>query len=278
MNLTSCCGSSTLQRELIKSLKNCTPTNTTEFYTLVAKITQLPKYRMSIILKKMERVLSRDKKLQRLTALRGLQMEEQDDPFKILIGTILSARTRDENTTKVIKKLFARFRTADDIASADIEEIKNLIRSIGFYNIKAERIKRVSQIIVNKFGGQVPNDIDSLLDLPGVGRKTANCVLVYAFNKPAIPVDVHVHRISNRLGLVDTKTVKQTEIELNKMVDRRLWTRVNNTFVMYGQNVCLPVRPICKICDLKEICKYYNNYSHNNNNNNNYPNQKAFSS
>ena len=277
MNLTSCCGSSTLQRKLIKSLKNCTSTNTTEFYTLVAKITQLPKYRMSIILKKMERVLSRDKKLQRLTALRGLQMEEQDDPFKILIGTILSARTRDENTTKVIKKLFARFRTADDIALADIEEIKNLIRSIGFYNIKAERIKRVSQIIVNKFGGQVPNDIDSLLDLPGVGRKTANCVLVYAFNKPAIPVDVHVHRISNRLGLVDTKTVKQTEIELNKMVDRRLWTRVNNTFVMYGQNVCMPVRPICKICDLKEICKYYN-YSHNNNNNNNYPNQKAFSS
>lgn len=232
---------------------------------------------MSIILKKMERVLSREKKLQRLTALRGLQMEEQDDPFKILIGTILSARTRDENTTKVIKKLFARFRTPDDIASADIEEIKNLIRSIGFYNIKAKRIKQVSQIIVNKFGGQVPNDIDSLLELPGVGRKTANCVLVYAFNKPAIPVDVHVHRISNRLGLVGTKTVKQTEIELNKMVDRRLWTRVNNTFVMYGQNVCLPVRPICKICDLKEICKYYN-YSHNNNNGNNYSNQKAFSS
>ena len=232
---------------------------------------------MSIILKKMERVLSREKKLQRLTALRGLQMEEQDDPFKILIGTILSARTRDENTTKVIKKLFARFMTPDDIASADIEEIKNLIRSIGFYNIKAKRIKQVSQIIVNKFGGQVPNDIDSLLELPGVGRKTANCVLVYAFNKPAIPVDVHVHRISNRLGLVGTKTVKQTEIELNKMVDRRLWTRVNNTFVMYGQNVCLPVRPICKICDLKEICKYYN-YSHNNNNGNNYSNQKAFSS
>lgn len=276
MNLTSCCGSPTFQRELIKSgSTTAPPTKTTEFYTLVAKITQLPKYRMSIILKKMERVLSRDKKLQRLTALRGLQMEEQDDPFKILIGTILSARTRDENTTKVIKKLFTRFRTADDIASADIEEIKNLIRSIGFYNIKAERIKQVSQIIVNKFGGQVPNDIDSLLDLPGVGRKTANCVLVYAFNKPAIPVDVHVHRISNRLGLVDTKTVKQTEIELNKMVDRRLWTRVNNTFVMYGQNVCMPVRPICKICDLKEICKYYNNYSHNNNN---YPSQKAFSS
>jgi endonuclease III len=226
---------------------------------------------MNTIIKKMEDVLGREKKLQRLTALRGLQMEEQDDPFKILIGTILSARTRDENTTKVIKKLFARFRTPDDIASADIDEIKKLIRSIGFYNVKAERIKQVSQIIVSKFGGQVPDDIDSLLELPGVGRKTANCVLVYAFNKPAIPVDVHVHRISNRLGLVGTKTVKRTEIELNKMVDSRLWTRVNNTFVMYGQNVCLPTRPICKICDLKEICKYYNyNYY--------YSNQNAFSS
>jgi endonuclease-3 len=218
-----------------------------------------------MILKKMERVLSREKKLQRLTALRGLQMEEQDDAFKILIGTILSARTRDENTTKVVKKLFARFETPDDIASADIEELKKLIRSIGFYNVKAERIKQVSQTIVNKFGGRVPDDIDSLLELPGVGRKTANCVLVYA-------VDVHVHRISNRLGLVDTKTVKQTELELNKMVDRRLWTTVNNTFVMYGQNVCLPLKPTCKICNLKGICKYYSDYNYY------YSNQKAFSS
>jgi endonuclease III len=224
-----------------------------------------------MILKKMERVLSREKKLERLTALRGLQMEEQDDAFKILIGTILSARTRDENTTKVVKKLFARFETPDDIASADIEELKKLIRSIGFYNVKAERIKQVSQIIVNKFGGRVPDDIDSLLELPGVGRKTANCVLVYAFNKPAIPVDVHVHRISNRLGLVDTKTVKQTELELNKMVDRRLWTMVNNTFVMYGQNVCLPVKPTCMICNLKGICKYYYDQNYRSN-------QKAFSS
>ncbi len=226
---------------------------------------------MNIILKSMDRVLKREKKLQRLTALRGLQMEEQDDPFKILIGTILSARTRDENTTKVIRKLFTRFRTPHDIASADIEEIKRLIRSIGFYNVKAERIKQVSQIIMSRFDGQVPDDIDSLLGLPGVGRKTANCVLVYAFNKPAIPVDVHVHRISNRLGVVNTKTVKQTEIELNRIVNRRIWTRVNNTFVMYGQNVCLPIKPKCEICDLKGMCKYYK-YGRN------FPNLKAFSS
>lgn len=226
---------------------------------------------MNIILEKMEAVLRREKKLQRLTALRGLQLEEQDDPFKILIGTILSARTRDENTTKVIKNLFARFRKPADIAWADIDEIKELIHSIGFYNVKAERIKQVSEIIMTKFDGRVPDDIDSLLELPGVGRKTANCVLVYAFNKPAIPVDIHVHRISNRLGIVDTKTVKQTELELNSIVDRQLWTRVNNTFVMYGQNVCLPVRPMCGICGLKRMCKYYNS-------NHSYSNQKASSS
>ncbi len=211
---------------------------------------------MNIILKKMERALEREKP-PRLTALRGLQIEEQGDPFKILIGTILSARTRDENTTRVVNKLFARFRTPQDLASADIDEIKKIIHSIGFYNVKAERIKQVSQMLVVKFGGQVPSDIDSLLELPGVGRKTANCVLVYAFDKPAIPVDVHVHRISNRLGLVSTKIPEQTELELSKLVDKRLWTKVNDTFVMYGQNICLPVRPNCTVCDLKRICRYY---------------------
>jgi endonuclease-3 len=211
---------------------------------------------MGVIIKKMQQVLNREKS-SRLTALRGLQMEEQGDPFKILIGTILSARTRDENTTRVVNKLFARFKTPEDLAAADIDEIKKIIHSIGFYNVKAERIKQVSQTLVTRFGGQVPCDIDQLLELPGVGRKTANCVLVYAFDKPAIPVDVHVHRISNRLGLVHTKMPEQTELELVKLVDRRLWTRVNDTFVMYGQNICLPVKPNCKACDLKKMCRYY---------------------
>ena len=204
----------------------------------------------------MEHALNREKP-PRLTALRGLQIEEQGDPFKILIGTILSARTRDENTTKVVNKLFARFNTPQDLAAADIGEIKEIIHSIGFYNVKADRIKQVSQMLVNRFAGQVPSDIDLLLELPGVGRKTANCVLVYAFDKPAIPVDVHVHRISNRLGLVDTRMPEQTELELTRLVDRRLWTKVNDTFVMYGQNICLPVRPNCKACDLKNICRHY---------------------
>ncbi len=217
---------------------------------------QLAKLPMGIIIQKMGQALHREKP-PRLTALRGLQMEEQGDPFKILIGTILSARTRDENTTKIVSKLFARFKTPQELAAADIDEIKKIIHSIGFYNVKAERIKRVSQTLVANFGGQVPCDIDQLLELPGVGRKTANCVLVYAFDKPAIPVDVHVHRISNRLGLVSTKMPEQTELQLSRLVDRRLWTKVNDMFVMYGQNICLPVKPNCKACDLKKMCRYY---------------------
>lgn len=204
----------------------------------------------------MEKILH-DKKPYRFTALKQLQAEESGDPFKILIGTILSSRTRDENTTKVVKTLFKRFRNAKELAEGNIEEVKQIIHSIGFYNVKAKRITEVSQLIVKRFDGKVPNSIEKLLELPGVGRKTANCVLVYGFNIPAIPVDIHVHRISNRIGLVNTKTPEKTEIELSNIIDRRYWLKLNNTFVMYGQNVCLPVTPNCKLCKLKKICKFY---------------------
>lgn len=220
----------------------------------------LAKKDMAVILKKMEVALHREKP-PRMTALRGLQMEEQGNPFKILIGTILSARSRDENTTRVVNKLFAAYRTPAELASADIEDVKKLIHSIGFYNVKAARIKQVAQVLTDRFSGKVPSDIDQLLELPGVGRKTANCVLVYAFDKPAIPVDIHVHRISNRLGLVNTRDPEKTEEELSRMVDKRLWTKVNDTFVMYGQNICLPVKPNCKVCDLKKQCGYYSTLS-----------------
>ena len=211
---------------------------------------------MKSIIEKMQITLNREKP-PRLTALRGLQMEETGDPFKILVGTILSARTRDENTTKVVRKFFERFHSPRDVASADLDEIKRIIHSIGFYNVKAKRIKNVSRMLIEKYDGRVPSNIEELLQLPGVGRKTANCVLVYAFDRPAIPVDVHVHRISNRLGLVKTRTPEQTETELVRTVEESLWTKVNDTFVMYGQNICLPVKPQCSLCDLKKSCSYY---------------------
>ena len=211
------------------------------------------------ILNKMEAKLNNSDNLVRLTALKELQMEEDNDPFKILIGTILSARSRDENTSKIVRKLFQKYKNARELANADLNDIKSIIRSIGFYNTKAERIKQVSKIIVEKFHGIVPNEVEDLLELPGVGRKTANCVLVYAFNKPAIPVDIHVHRISNRIGIVKTPNPKQTEEELIKIIDRKYWLILNNTFVRYGQNICLPIRPKCEICSLKEVCNYYMN-------------------
>lgn len=204
----------------------------------------------------MERVLY-DKKPYRLTALKQLQEEELGDPFKILIGTILSSRTRDETTTKVVKTLFKRFKNAKELAQGNLEEVKQIIHSIGFYNVKAKRIIEVSQLIVKRFDGKVPNSIEKLLELPGVGRKTANCVLVYGFNKPTIPVDTHVHRISNRIGLVNTKTPEKTEIELNNIINKKYWLRLNNIFVMYGQNICLPVAPKCELCELKKMCKFY---------------------
>lgn len=195
--------------------------------------------------------------LVRATALKNLQTQEDGDPFKILIGTILSARTRDETTTNVIKMLFSRFKNPEELSRANLNELKQLIQKIGFYNVKAIRIKEVSKILVDRYNSKVPSNIDDLLKFPGVGRKTANCVLVYGFRKPAIPVDVHVHRISNRIGIVNTKKPEETEIVLRKSIDRKYWTAVNETFVVFGQNICLPIKPKCNLCRLTKICKFY---------------------
>jgi len=193
----------------------------------------------------------------RMTALRELHDVEKGDPFAILIGTILSARTKDENTAKVVKKLFTQYKTAKRLASAKTKDIEKIIRSIGFYHVKAKRIIEVAKIIQTQYGGKVPDNLDELIKMPGVGRKTANCVLVYAFEKPAIPVDIHVHRISNRLGLVDTKTPEETEFALIKKIPKKYWLEINDTFVMYGQNICKPISPMCNVCKIKKFCKYY---------------------
>lgn len=194
----------------------------------------------------------------RVTALRQLHDAEGGDPFSILIGTILSARTKDENTTKVVKSLFSRYKTPRDLAKAKLKDVESIIRSIGFYHVKAKRIIEVASIIDSEHNGVVPSDLDMLIELPGVGRKTANCVLVYAFEKPAIPVDTHVHRISNRLGLVDTATPEETEFALMKIIPKKYWLDINDTFVMYGQNICKPILPLCEVCRIKRSCKYYN--------------------
>ena len=203
----------------------------------------------------------RNNNIVRPTALKNLQIQEDGDPFKILIGTILSARTRDEVTTAVIKALFSRFKNPDELSRANLSDIKKLIQKIGFYNVKAARLKEVSQLIIKKYNGEVPSNLNDLLTLPGVGRKTANCVLVYGFKKAAIPVDIHVHRISNRIGIVNTKNPEETENVLQKSIDKKYWIRVNETFVMFGQNICLPIKPKCNVCQLTKMCKYYSKNS-----------------
>jgi len=193
----------------------------------------------------------------RMTALRELHEAETGGPFSILIGTILSARTKDESTTKVVKILFSKYKNSKELSNAKLKDVENIIKSIGFYHVKAKRIIEVSKIINSRYGGIVPDELEKLVDLPGVGRKTANCVLVYAFDKPAIPVDIHVHRISNRLGLVKTKTPEETEFELMKKIPKKFWLEINDTFVMYGQNICKPVSPMCDVCKIKKDCSYY---------------------
>lgn len=193
----------------------------------------------------------------RMTALRELHEAETGGPFSILIGTILSARTKDENTAKVVKALFKQYPNAEALAGARIRDVEKIIKPIGFYHVKSRRIIEVAKIIHRQYDGAVPRDIARLVELPGVGRKTANCVLVYAFEEPAIPVDIHVHRISNRLGLVNTKTPEDTEKALVGMIPKRYWLRINDTFVMYGQNICKPISPMCGVCQIQSKCEFY---------------------
>tara|TARA_B100002049_G_scaffold158224_1_gene118270 strand:+ start:2043 stop:2693 length:651 start_codon:yes stop_codon:yes gene_type:complete len=192
----------------------------------------------------------------RITALRDLH-DAETGPFSILIGTILSARTKDETTTKAVKALFLKYKNPEELANAKIKDVEKIIKSIGFFRVKSKRIIEVARIIHKKYKDKVPDDLDTLVQLPGVGRKTANCVLVYAFEKPAIPVDIHVHRISNRLGLVETKNPEDTEQELMKKIDKKYWIEINDTFVMYGQNICKPISPMCDVCKIRKTCKFY---------------------
>ena len=179
------------------------------------------------------------------------------DPFRVLIATVLSQRTRDEVTDRASEKLFAKYGAPSDLSRADVKDIEELIREVGFYRIKAPRVKEIARIVSNDLKGKVPDNMDSLLLLPGVGRKTANCVLVYGFGKDAIAVDTHVHRISNRLGLVITKAPEETEIKLREALPKKHWRHINELLVRFGQELCRPVGPKCSVCPLNDLCPGY---------------------
>jgi endonuclease-3 len=174
------------------------------------------------------------------------------DPFRVLIGTILSARSRDEMTDKIAAILFARYPDAKSLAGARRRDVERILQPIGFYRTKAGYVIESARLTLEG----VPRTLEGLMELPGVGRKVANCVLVYAFGSRAIPVDTHVHRLSNRLGWVKTSTPEATERELVRKVPKRLWPLVNEALVAHGKRVCRPVGPLCGSCPLRGDCAH----------------------
>ncbi|MEW5761151.1 MAG: endonuclease III, partial [Candidatus Thermoplasmatota archaeon] len=159
----------------------------------------------------------------------------REEPFKVLITTILSQRTKDKATAVASESLFRKYTNAYALATAPLKKIERIIKPVGFYRQKSRRIKEIANILVDKYGGKVPMDFKALLSLPSVGRKTANCVLAYGFSIPTIPVDTHVHKIANRLGIVETSLPEETEKELRKKIPKKYWLSINELFVEFGK-------------------------------------------
>ncbi len=182
---------------------------------------------------------------------------ETEDPFKVLISTILSQRTRDEMTEIASRQLFSKYDTPAELAAADAADLERLIKPVGFYRQKAIQIVKVSQALLDRHAGSVPRTYEELIELPQVGPKTANCVLVYGFGVPRIPTDTHVHRVSNRLGLVRTKTPEATERRLMQTVPKEYWLHINELFIRFGKDICRPIGPRCPQCSFTSFCRFY---------------------
>ncbi|MDW8236930.1 MAG: endonuclease III [Aquificaceae bacterium] len=176
------------------------------------------------------------------------------DPFKTLICALLSTRTKDQTTAKVCEKLLKLIHTPKDILKLTQEELSKLIYPVAFYKNKSAQLIEIAQTLETSFGGLVPESLEELLKLKGVGRKVANLVLAEGFSKPALCVDVHVHRISNRLGIISTKTPYQTELELSRLYPAESWIELARYLVAFGQSICKPVKPLCETCPLNHLC------------------------
>ncbi|MBE0516289.1 MAG: endonuclease III [Methanophagales archaeon] len=184
-----------------------------------------------------------------------MDVSNAKDPFKVLISCLLSLRTKDDVTAKATKRLFERAKTPEELVKLKKEEIEAAIYPVGFYHRKAEQIIEISRGLLEKYDSRVPDELDELLKLKGVGRKTANIVVTMGYKKPGVAVDTHVHRLSNRLGLVATKTPYQTEFALRETLAQKYWIIFNGLLVMHGQTICTPISPRCSICPITEHCK-----------------------
>ena len=187
------------------------------------------------------------------------QVSRKRDPYQVLVSCILSRRTKDETTARASRELFEKAKTPGDMLLLSAEEIEKLIYPVGFYRIKAKNILKISRILINEHDSRVPDELDELMKLPGVGRKTANIVVVFGFGKMGMPIDTHCHRIPNRLCWVKTKNPEQTEFALRELIPKTHWMKFNDVFVTFGQNTCKPIRPLCDKCPVTKYCDYYEN-------------------
>ncbi|MDA3797613.1 MAG: endonuclease III [Kiritimatiellae bacterium] len=204
-----------------------------------------------------------DKELEKLynknkAPIVDLVTNQTNDPFKILVATILSARTKDQTTAFVVSKLFKKVNKYEDFRKLTVEEIEELIFPAGFYHTKAKHLKKLPDALDEIFDGRIPDTVEELCELPGVGRKTANLVVTLGFKKPAICVDVHVHRICNRLGLMKTKNPLETEMMLRKKLPIEYWEVWNSHLVSFGQTLCKPINPMCNTCPIHAYCNRVN--------------------
>lgn len=179
---------------------------------------------------------------------------ERDSPFLVLIGCLLSLRTKDETTDKAMERLMPRAQTPQQLLSISTEELEKIIYPVGFYRNKARLIKEVALTVIEKYGNKVPDSIDELLTIRGIGRKTANIVVTEGFGKAGIAVDTHVHRISNRLGVVSTKAPNDTEAALRKVLPQAYWRVYNPLLVTHGRRTCTPLSPFCSRCPVFDLC------------------------
>ncbi len=182
------------------------------------------------------------------------KVAKDNDPYKVLVSTVLSLRTKDATTMEASFRLFEKADTVEKLNNLSESEIEKLIYPVGFYKTKAKNLKKIAKTIIEKYNLKVPCDMEELLKLPNVGRKTANLVLAKGYNIPAVCVDIHVHRISNRLGLIKTKNPLETEMKLRKILPEKYWIEYNDLLVPFGQNICKPVSPFCSTCPIIEFC------------------------
>lgn len=182
------------------------------------------------------------------------RMRKKPDSFKILISCLLSLRTQDKNTEKASNKLFEVASTPEEIVKLKTEDLEELIFSSGHYKKKARTLQHVSQDLIERFNSEVPETKEELLSIKGIGPKTANIVLAFAFGKEVLPIDTHCHRIPNRLGWVQTKTPEKTEVKLEKILPRKYWREFNAIFVQFGKEICQPISPWCSKCPINHLC------------------------